>query len=443
MKRLEYLVDYVLRNKLYRKKDWLISAFAVTRPVPEDEQAKNWYVGKPIHRPWGYEILGLDFKVSGQTNKIVLSDVKAGEPIFRFSDRITVTKEMCENVDTPVETSIGNLLFNCICILSSFGSKFPFVTGRVNIGKLEDAIALKLQDTPSDEKDRSPAFYYVDEYNKFVNSLQFLSTLSQLATISATPKGIIPPKGIKEFKAQLQKKYEGKLNDPVELAAYEKELMAFDDEFTKDDPANGTFISGKIKHTARKKMFLGVGADVGFGSGYRVTPITNSLHEGWPTEPEQFTAMMNGLRAGSFARGAETVKGGVSAKYLLRASNSFKVVDTDCGTTLGMNRLYDDSNIDRLTGRYILQGSKSLLIEKIEDAKNYLNKGVTVRSPQYCKLQGEQICKVCAGQRLSKYPTGLSIPLTEISAIILAASMKLMHQTTLSTARVNLAEAFS
>ena len=71
-----------------------------------------------------------------------------------------------------------------------------------------------------------------------------------------------------------------------------------------------------------------MGAEGGnFTDKVTITPVINSLQEGWPTDPVEFTAMMNGLRYASFSRGSETVKGGVSAKYLLRAGNNFKIVD--------------------------------------------------------------------------------------------------------------------
>jgi hypothetical protein len=40
--------------------------------------------------------------------------------------------------------------------------------------------------------------------------------------------------------------------------------------------------------------------------------VPNALSEGWPTDKEQFTAMLNNARSASFARAKETVKGGVT-----------------------------------------------------------------------------------------------------------------------------------
>lgn len=431
MKKIEYL-KIAVQNKLYVHKSWIYKAFSITKPKEQQSEA----YGDLIIEPWGYSAVG-------SNGKEKIDDAVANEPLFRFKDKVKIDSSWATNLKEPIETTIGNLLFNHIAILSTFGDKFPYVTGKVQVSKLEDFIATKLQDTPEDESKRSNQYFYVDEYTKFIDALQYLSMFSQLTTWAATPKGIVAPTGIKEFKAQLIQKYEGKLHDPVELAKFEDELKAFDDEFLKDDPANGTFLAGKAKNVARKKMFLNVGTGLRFDNKMEVNPILSSLDEGWPTDPEHFKDAMNDLRAGSFSRGAETVKGGVSAKYLLRSANNFKIEDKDCGTYLGIRRKFKPGEEQHLTGRHVVKGNKSILVENNTIASNYLNQEIVVRSPMYCKLPGDSICRICAGERLFKYPNGLGIPLTEISSILLTASLKVMHGTVLSTAKMNLKEAFT
>ena len=241
----------------------------------------------------------------------------------------------------------------------------------------------------------------------------------------------------------MDEKYKGKLGDPIELTKYEKELSDFDHDFVKDDPGYGTFLKGKVMDTARKKMYLNIGSEMSFGNNLKVEPVLSSLNDGWPTDSKSFTNMMNGSRAGSYSRGAETVKGGVSAKYLLRAANNFHIQDTDCGTKLGFERIFTEANVNQLVGRYLIDGNKLIHIENNTIASNYLNKSVILRSPMRCKLDGDNICKICAGDNLNKYPTGVTIPLTEISSIILTASLKLMHTNALKTARMDIKKVFS
>lgn len=428
MKKLEYL-KMAIGLKLFTKMGWLISVFSVTKPHDGEK-----YTGKIVPQDWGYSFID----VNGELTKI--EDAVKGEPLFKFLDKITINDSWAENADKNEETRIGNLIFNHVAILSSFGKKHPFPFGRVSISGLEAGIAAKLKSTPKEGEERSSMYYYVDEHIKFKNSLRYYSGITQLATWSATARTMTPAPGIDEFKKELLKKYEGKLTDPVELVNFEKELQAFDEKYLEGDPANGTFMAGKVKNVSRKKMFLAVGAGMSFTDSNRVTPITNSLQNGWPTEPEQFAAMMNDLRAGSYSRGAETIKGGVAAKVLLRSTNTLQIQDNDCGATLGIRRVYDKSNINKLVGRYIV-GTKPVLVENIEQAGEYLGKSIKVRSPMYCKLQGDgnSRCRICCGENLFKFPTGFAIPATEVSGILLYASMKAMHGTVLSTARLNLA----
>ena len=96
-----------------------------------------------------------------------------------------------------------------------------------------------------------------------------------------------------------------------------------------------------------------------------------------------------------------------------------------------------------LVGRTVIDTGKQTLVENEQQAGNYLGKVVTVRSPMFCKKEGDTLCKVCTGEKLGRYETGLTIPLTEISSILLAASMAKMHTSGLSSAEMDLAEILS
>lgn len=447
MNKLEYLKKSI-ELKMYSKKAWMIACFSITKSseiIP--------YILK--REDWGYSF------INENNETIKIDNVKPNEPVFTFKERINIDNTWAINLNNPIESTIGNLLFNHICIIESFGKKIPYIEGKTSVPKIEAIISPILESSISRKefdikgsvdkyssyeqylKERNNTKIYVDEYIRFSDQIQYLSSFSQLLTYSATEKSLIPPTGLAKFKKELDIKYQGKLNDPVELAKYEEELKQFDEEFLKDDPANGTFIKDEVKNVARKKMFLSLGAEPGFKNSISVRPITNSLYEGWETEPDKFTDMMNGLRVGSYYRGADTVKGGVSAKMLLRAANNYEIKDGDCGTKLGLYRSIDKENVKRLIGRYIIMENKLILIETPEQAEQYIGKTILVRSPMYCKSQGETLCEICSGVNLNKFKTGLTIPLTEISGIILITSLKQMHGKELSTAKLILNKAIN
>lgn len=434
MKKLDYFRKS-LQSELYRFKWFAITCFSVTKANPYRQTVPY----RLIPQPWGYSF----FDEHGEEIKI--DDGKPNEPLFRWGDKVIADETWAPNINGKIETTIGRLFVNAFAIAPVFGNRLPFINKRISVTDVEDMISPTMQSVPKDHSKRDKGTIYVDDYIAFVNRLQDLRSLSQISTWSATPKGLVAPPGISEFKKNLlATKYSGnKLDDPVEVSKFEGELLKFDDDFLKDDPAYGTMLSGKITKTSRKKLFLTMGNELGFGDPLKSNTVTNSLEEGWPTDPKQFVNMMNGLRYGSFARGAETVNGGVSAKILLRAANNFTIVDTDCGVKYGKIYVSGTYDVKQLVNRYVVVNKLPKLVENIEAAENYLGKVIQVRSPQYCKMSGDRICKICAGENLAMFPTGLTIPLTEVSAVILAASLKIMHASGTQTAKLNLAEALS
>jgi hypothetical protein len=434
MNKLQYL-KFAINNNLYKKKTWMISAFAIIKENINNKE--NIFLGSLVLESWGYSFY------NEKQELVKIEDSIPNEPLFKFLDPITIDNTWIENADKSINTFIGNLLVNKILVTNCFGNKIKFIEGKISIKDIEEKIAKSLIDNPKNKDEKRLAnFFYVDEYVKFIDNIQYLSTFTQLATYSATKKNILPPTGIKEFKKELLEKYKDKLNNPVELSNFEQELKNFDSNYLEGDPSNNIFVSGKVKNVARKKMFLTIGSEQGFDEDLKSEPIINSLDEGWPTDPVKFTELMNGLRIGSFSRGAETVKGGVSAKVLLRAITNFNIQDTDCGSKLGIRRKYTKENINKLVGRYIID-KEVIFIDNEDLASKFIDKNIIIRSPMYCKLEGENICKICSGNNLFQFKEGLAIPVTEISSIILTTSLRKMHGTILSTAKLDIEEIFS
>lgn len=427
MKKADLLKLAVL-SKRYEEKNWITNAFAVSKPAP-NKQSKYLDI---IYGPVNVQV------ITGDGNFEVVTDADPKEPLFSFKDRVLIDSNWCANVREPLETSIGNLIFNLCCMVPNFGTKLPFVSGKVKVSAIEDKIAPILKDDDEySEEDKISIF--VSEYTKFLDSLQYITELSQLCVYAATEKNIQSAPGIQEYRSKLIKEYGDKLNDLTILKEFEQKLQDYDEEYLKDDPTNGVFLSGKTKNVARKKLFIMIGTETGFSGNQDIKPILTSLSDGWNTEPETFTAMMNATRSGSFSRGAETVKGGVAAKVLLRAGSNFKViVDSDCKTDIGFTRVFTEFSKKQLEGRYVKIGSSWKLVKDEADITPLLNKAITIRSPMYCKLEGDRVCKLCAGEKLSQIPTGLTIPITDISFTLLYTSMGAMHGKALLTTEIDI-----
>lgn len=434
MTKKEYL-KLSIKYKLYRDIKWIASCFSI---VKYKEENKSNEIGDLIFNPWGIDTVNEKKEIEK-----IEHDTKDNKPLFTLKEIVELDSSMVEGVKDKTKTTIGNLLVNLICLVDSFGSTIPYINKRVFVKDIDKLVAPILTNTPLDnlgkidkEAKRDPKLIYVDQYLKFKDSLQFISNLSMLVSEAATMNTIVPPPGLTKKKKELVEKYKGKLNTVSGFNDFKKELVAFDEEYLKKDGTYGKFMAGKNK-SAREKMFLTLGAEQGFKKANDMQPVIPSLYEGWSTDSDDLINMFNELRVGSYYRGIDVINGGIVSKTFLRAGNNFKIIDGDCKTKLTIGKKYTEKNISNLLGRNIVADKGYTMVDQ-DNIKSFTNKKVRVRSPMFCKLKGDRICRVCSGENLFKFPEGIAISLTEISNIILAASFKKMHNTTVNTQELDL-----
>ncbi|EKD89587.1 MAG: hypothetical protein ACD_33C00040G0001, partial [uncultured bacterium] len=310
MNKLDYLKRVILESELYNDKTWYISAFAILMKVYTDDSWKNNAIRFSIIKT----IDKLNFIDINEANEFILipiSDSKKDEPLFTFQELISVDNSWLPSIKSKLQTKLGNLIINKIVIYPSFTNKIDYINTPITVSELETFISLKLKnDNEATEKDIT-----VKELTEFVDRLYFLTNLADITNLTATAKNITPPTGLKKVKQELYEKYKDELTNPVKLVEFENKLKDLDAEYLKDDPTASKIISKKSK-VARKKMFLVFGSEKGFDESVEVKPIIKSLDEGVDTDEDIFPEYMNGLRYGSYARGAETVRGGVTYKIL-------------------------------------------------------------------------------------------------------------------------------
>lgn len=428
MTKLDYL-KLAIEHNLYRHKAWMVTVFAISENNSKEPlQIATSQVGCTF------------IDLNGNTIKI--DDFVPGVPLFHWKDELTVDSSWCGNISGSIKTTIGNLLTNLIIISYPFRKVIPYMEGKISVNDIEDIVAPILTDDPIDESTYDQTKIYCRDYVKFVDATQYLCGLTQLAVWAATEKNTISAPGIDKFKKELIKKYGDKLSDQAEFVKFQNELTDYDNKFMKNDPSVGVLLSGKVM-VARKRMFITIGSEAGFSDAAKVEPILSSLSEGWPTDKKSLTTLFNASRRGSYFRGIETIKGGVSAKILARAFSSYTVSANDCGSTLGIDRIYDKSNYNKLVGRYIRKNGKWVLVEDEELAKQYIDTVQVVRSPLYCKEEGEKICSKCAGARLAENPNNLTDPITNISNIILYTAMSAMHAKALRVKEMDISKLLS
>jgi len=424
MTKLEYF-KYAIKNKLLDKLDWYFSILT----TPMDKVSENKY----------FVVINGVYKVKTNDGNIEITDATTDNSLFNITDSITLTNNDMVNIKTKVDTHIGIAITNYLLLVSPFNNKIEYINNQISIKDIENIIAKRLT---NDKNDVSGIL--ISEYVKFVDNVGFMTNFSRIVSISTTEKAILPPPGITEFKNNLIKEMKNKygedvFTDYVRVAEFEKALKDYDSKWLEDDPSYGKLLSGKIKNTSRAKLFLTYGAEAGFDRSGKAMLVTNSLNEGWPDDPKELTRMYNASRAGSYDRGAETQKGGVTAKVVLRATNSMKIIDGDCGSTIGKDLYVDKNNKDKIIGRNIISGSKIIGITK-DNVDSYLGKKITLRSPAYCHQSENNICSTCAGERLTSYRDGISLLVLNVSGILLYISMAAMHAVELKLVELDMDE---
>ncbi len=413
----------------YKLLAWIYSAFCLVKEGP-DEYKKNPYPYRIVSTPTGYWFCN----TKGELEQV--EDSVIGQPLYNIKEKIDITADDIPNLQGMLSASYGNILTNWIIIIEPFGTRVPYHVGKIQISDIEDYIIHDIEDTPKDLNDKDPNKIYIDDYVKFANCVFYLTGLSQVVTWAVTQKAITAPPGIKEYRQTLLDKYKDSLDDAATIAKIDAELVKYDAQWLKGDDSENFLIGKKPRTMVRKKLFLMHGAETGLdNNSVKVKLIQNSLDEGW--DVENMPDMINSLRAGSFNRGAQTALGGVSVKWLLRASSNMNVTEDDCGTNIGKTLNVTNETIKDLVGFKVIIDNNQYKVETIDDAGIYLGKTLMVRSPMYCKLPFTDYCKSCVGDRLSLNKDGLSIAVSEYGSKFLYLFMKRMHGQALTLAKMN------
>ena len=448
MDRRQYFVECLQAGK-YRSKRWIFSVFTLNKNVPTPEDKNKLVTGADqwlsTGEDFNYEIMKnsadekgvyfVDPNNNGALTKI--DDAVVTEPIFRVKDRITLHPGDLANVGEEIETTYGNALINAMVLVWPFGNKVPFITGRISGSALEEKIGSRLKDTPPEGTERDPAFLYVDEFLKYCEAMSSLAGLAPINVPSASRRSMTVDPAVVKRRDELLEQYKDQLSDPAIVARIEEELAELDKSQFKGDPAEGFYISKKGFEVNRKRQFVMVGTESGFGDTKRgVKPITNSLQEGW--QIEYLPEMADSLRSGSFNRGSQTALGGESVKYFYRIFQNTRVAEEDCGTNGGITRLITKDNWKAFLGLHLVPtGDRSPDTTRLteEKIKSFIGQRIKIRSPMICKTEGASFCARCVGDALARSPTGLHIAFADVGSIFMLSFMKAMHGKALRTAR--------
>lgn len=411
---------------MYRVADWVISVFSMTSGDPE--------VIEPyalVSDPTGYYY----FDENLVKQKIVGSI--ATKPLLEVNEELMIKPGDIPNLQQEIRTSYGNLLGNWIVLVYGLGSRIPYINDRINIKAVEDQILKRFESDPENEEDRDPEKIYVSDYLNYTDGVFFLTEVTQVFTVANTEKNILPPDGLKEYRQSLLDKYRNELDKPEVVAMIDRLLIEFDAKWRGNDEGNKFLdVSGKAVKMVRRQKFLMVGNVGGLGEvkgsgGF----VGKSLYEGIDTD--NWEALNDTLRGGSYGRGQETMLSGVDVKWLERISSGVRVIDGFCGTKVGRPMTITKALIPKIVGFSEITAQGQTPIDTEEQAGTYLGKTIMVSSPMFCIQEGIDRCGICMGARLRAAPDAASKSLSNEASIMMNIFMAKMHGTALETVRMD------
>ena len=414
---------------LYKDLAWLISLFALIKE-DENDWKQNPFAFRLVRHVHGY------FFVDENKTLIPIEDSDYTKPFMEPTDLVNLQKGDLPNLNEDIESTYGNWIINYLLLIYPFGTKIPYIDGDITPSTIERIISKNFKDNPKNFSDRKPDEFYVDEYLKYLDGINFLPGLTQICVWACTEKLLLPAPGIKEFKNKLLEEHKDSLDQLSTVAKIDAELVKYDKEWLKGDPGMNFLNSSKSINVIRKQKFGMRGSEIGLNNDtVKGSLMKNSLLEGW--DINQFDVINDTVRAGSYNRGAETQLGGVGTKDLLRASSTLNVTVDDCGTVIGKEIFVTNDNKQRLIGFKIFEKEGQVKIENEQMANSYINKRVYVRSPQFCKLTTTDYCKECLGDNLSLNPNGLPLAISSYGSIMMSMMMGAMHSKELVNAKMH------
>lgn len=436
MNKRQYLIESIQAGA-YKRKAWILSVFTVVKHRPDrepypyqlvrskDEQDDHVYFLDPNH----------------DMQPVKLEEASWRHPIYHFDDRITLSPGELPNVTTKIETRVGNVLYNAMCIIYAFHDKFPFVTGKVKAEKVEAAIAVKLKDDPPADQERSKDVYYVDELLRYCEGMGALAGLTQINSPGASERSMTIDPIVLKRKKELLEQYKDQLHDPAIISRIETELTDLDRSTFKGDPAEHFYVKSKTFDVQRKRAFIMFGIETGFGDQSRgANLIQPSLLDG--VDMTNMPGWVDSVRAGSYNRGHETALGGESVKYFYRIFQNTRVAEPDCGVQTGMSWSITEDNYRAFAGLHLagvsgkskdpeVNAEASRLTE--ERLRGLIGKTVSIRSPVMCQTEGSSFCARCVGDGLAANPTGLHISISDVGSNFMYAFMQATHGKALRT----------
>lgn len=340
------------------------------------------------------------------------------------------------NWSTVEKTTIGRLIVNTIPFARSkkLRSNIPYFNKPFDKGVIGDIEQLLVDLRVADKIDFEDWAYATDVLQRLgYGCTTFVCPSMTDRTIQIPPKTkALKKKLIAENKAALAK------GDVIVTGQIEKQLIASAKEELEDDPGMIIFDSGARGSLSNnfKNTALMRGAIKRSDDPSKIVISTASLEDGIPAEEFPYYADMMVQASGSRAIG--TRDGGYKAK-ILNNSMQFLHLNKDRNSDCGTKHVFKNTITKDHLYRNILVGGKKVMITT-DNLKEYVGTQQALFSPLYCGGT-EGICAKCAGDMYYRIGIlNIGLITNRIGTVLLNASLKAFHDTSLKLSRIDMSK---
>lgn len=377
---------------------------------------------------WGY-VTGITKLDDGYGYNIFLLERFKDQPLFSFSQSIQIGPGDIENYKSKetITTSYGRYFLNYILLVNAFGIKINYMNKTFSISKIQNELSALLID----------GTITIPEFKVYSRAVFVYGHLSEIAVPTMSLKSLTTSDEVKKLRAELLIKYKDQLDDPIIAKLIQDTLNKKDREYLKDDPAElfHNALGDKAWNVQRSKMVVNVGGIPAFSDEVgKLSYIPDSLANGW--DKRNLDVIANEIYKASYSRGVETQLGGNQTNIIIRVFQASKIDAEDCGSTSGIPFDLTLTNIQEFDGMY--EAGTNIIISK-ENYSKYVNKRISIRSPQTCKLSpGARYCVKCFGELYRKRNVqSLELDAIDCTATFTQLSLKNMHGTEIKTSQLD------
>jgi hypothetical protein len=321
---------------------------------------------------------------------------KINEPRYNVTDRVKLKANEYINT-TDVDTTLGRIVFNKICIENYIKDIIPdhYWNIPLNKGGVKKLFSLVAEAVKYGTLSTEAAW-------KWEKAIEFYSLKAAVIYNSSYNADLLNPR-----KDLIKKRDEFIKNNPnattADYADFEEQITNEANDKLRSNPGIGLYDSGARGEIGDqyKNISIMIGPVYNPATA-QMEPVNTNFIEGF--SKEDLPKAGNMLISAAYPKSCATADSGYITKQYYAAFQSVYVDDegTDCGTKSYINVYLTDGNFGRYEFQYVMENGKPVMLSQ-ENKSKYVNKFVKLRSPMCCI--SEHVCNICVGQ--FPYITGI------------------------------------